>query len=64
MMRTHFKIEVISEQLRQRLNKLPGFNVYEAFGSCDLNDNGKISKDEFKQLLMSRGFYASEVEMK
>ena len=43
---------------------MPGFNVYDAFGSCDLNDNGKISKEEFKELLQSRGFYASEMEMK
>jgi uncharacterized protein YneF (UPF0154 family) len=61
--RTHFKIESYSEQLRQRLYKRPGFNVYEAFISCDLNDNGSISKEELRRLIESRGFYVSEKEV-
>ena len=58
--RTHFKIENFSESLRQRLNKRPGFNVHEAFSSCDLNDDGMISKEELRRLMESRGFYISE----
>lgn len=61
--RTHLKIEVYSEQLRQRLSKRPGFNVYDAFLTCDLNDNGSVSKDELRQLIESRGFYVSEKEV-
>lgn len=61
--RTHFKIESYSESLRQRLSKRPGFNVYDAFLSCDLNDDGAISKDELKRLIESRGFYVSEKEV-
>jgi uncharacterized protein YneF (UPF0154 family) len=61
--RTHFKIESYSESLRQRLYKRPGFNVYEAFNSCDLNDNGSISRDELRRLIESRGFYVSEKEV-
>ena len=63
VMRTHFKIELYSEQLRQRLNKRPGFNVHEAFVSCDLNEDGTISKEELRRLIESRGFYVSEKEM-
>jgi hypothetical protein len=61
--RTHFKIETYAEQLRQRLYKRPGFNIYEAFITCDLNDNGAISKNELRSLIESRGFYVSEKEV-
>ncbi len=61
--RTHFKVEVFSEQLRQRLSKRPGFNVFEAFQSCDLNEDGIVSKDELRRLIESRGFYVSEKEV-
>ena len=61
--RTHFKIEVYSEQLRQRLSKRPAFNVYDAFATCDLNANGSVSKEELRCLIESRGFYVSEKEV-
>ena len=61
--RTHFKIESAAEHLRQRLSKRPGFNVYDAFGACDLNDDGRISKDELRRLVESRGFYVSYKEV-
>lgn len=49
--------------MRQRLYKRPGFNIYEAFITCDLNDNGSISKDELRRIIESRGFYVSEKEV-
>jgi len=49
--------------LRQRLSKRPGFNVYEAFATCDINNDGTISKDEIRRLIESRGFYVSEKEV-
>mmetsp|Transcript_21984 Transcript_21984/g.16348 ORF Transcript_21984/g.16348 Transcript_21984/m.16348 type:complete len:106 (-) Transcript_21984:51-368(-) len=61
--RTHLKIETFAEQLRQRLAKRPGFNIYEAFGSCDLNEDGRVTKQEIKTLIESRGYYVSEKEM-
>jgi Ca2+-binding EF-hand superfamily protein len=61
--RTHFKIESFSENIRQRLYKRPGFDIYEAFNSCDINENGAISKDELRRLIESRGFYVSEKEV-
>ena len=45
------------------MSKRPGFNIYEAFGSCDLNEDGTISKEELKRLIESRGFYISEKEV-
>jgi uncharacterized protein YneF (UPF0154 family) len=41
----------------------PGFSLYDAFATCDLNDNGAITKDELRRLLESRGFYISEKEV-
>lgn len=49
--RTHFKVECMSESMRQRLNKRPSFNVFDAFASLDLNDNGTISRDELKSII-------------
>lgn len=60
--RCHFKNEVAAESIRQRLQRMPYFNVYEAFNSLDLRDDGAITRDEFKRLIQSRGFYVSEKE--
>ena len=60
--RTHFRSEVAAEATRQRLQRMPYFNVYEAFNSLDQNDSGAVSREEFKRLIQSRGFYVSEKE--
>jgi Ca2+-binding EF-hand superfamily protein len=60
--RTHMRSETQAEATRQRLQRQPYFNVYEAFNSLDQNDSGAISRDEFKRLIQSRGFYVSEKE--
>jgi Ca2+-binding EF-hand superfamily protein len=41
---------------------MPYFNVYEAFNSLDQDGSGHITRDEFKRLIQSRGFYVSEKE--
>jgi Ca2+-binding EF-hand superfamily protein len=61
--RSHFQGEVQAETIRQRLQRLPYFNVYEAFNSMDINDSGSISREEFKRMIQSRGFYVSEKEV-
>jgi len=60
--RTDFRSEVAAESTRQKLQRMPYFNVYEAFNSLDQNDSGCISREEFKRLIQSRGFYVSEKE--
>lgn len=62
MWRVHFKTESAAEQIRRSLQYKPCFNVYEAFNSCDLNDNGSVSQDEFRRIIESRGFYVSDQE--
>lgn len=61
--RCHFQSEVQAETIRQRLSRNPYFNVYEAFNSLDLNDDGRITRDEFRRMIQSRGFYVSEKEV-
>ena len=60
--RAHFKAEVQVETIRQRLRRMPYFNIYEAFNSLDLNDSGMVSRNEFKRIIQSRGFFVSEKE--
>ena len=60
---THFKSEIAAELIRQRLRKMPYFNVYDAFSSLDLNEDGMITRDEFRRIIMSRGFSISEKEV-
>lgn len=62
MWRVHFKVEAAAENIRRRLASQPGFNVYEAFNSLDMNEDGCLSKEEFRRLIESRGFYVSQNE--
>lgn len=43
--------------------KRPGFSIYDAFITCDMNDNGTVTKEELRSLIESRGFYVSEKEV-
>jgi Ca2+-binding EF-hand superfamily protein len=61
--RTHFRSEAQAETIRQRLQTMPYFNVYEAFNSMDLNDSGSITQSEFRRMIQSRGFYVSDKEV-
>merc|ERR1712061_256465 len=61
--RTHFRSETSNESIRQRLRSMPYFNVYDAFNSLDLNGDGRISREEFKRIIQSRGFYVSDKEV-
>lgn len=59
---THFKVEAMCEGIRQRLRALPCFDLYNAFVSCDLYNDGVISKDELRRLIDCRGFYVSDTD--
>jgi len=45
------------------LNRRPLFNVYEAFKALDKNEIGSVSIDEFKELLLDHGIYASSKDL-
>ena len=62
MWRVHFRVEVAAETVRQRLQRIPNFNIYDAFNSLDLNNDGVITASELRRIMESRGFYISENE--
>jgi len=55
--------EYHSEKIRQRLSRRPLFDSFEAFEALDKNNNGSISKNEFRELLADHGFYATQKEL-
>ena len=59
---THFKVEAMCEGIRQRLRALPCFDLYSAFLTCDLYNDGVISKDELRRLIDCRGFYVTDTD--
>ena len=36
---------------------MPGYNVFEAFSSLDLSDNGSINAKDLRKMFESRGFF-------
>jgi len=55
--------EASSESIRQRLNRRPLFNLWEAFKALDRDNNGFISSFEFKNMLIDNGFFPSQKEI-
>jgi len=39
------------------------FNVFEAFNSLDINDDGRVTVEEMKRMLESRGYYVNEKDV-
>ena len=39
------------------------FNVYEAFNSLDLNKDGRITIDEMKRMIESRGYFVNDKDV-
>ena len=58
--RTHFKVENAAEYLRKRLRNIPLFSVYESFKTCDINQDGIVTKSELRRLFDQRGLYVSD----
>ena len=54
-MRTFMNTESTAENTRQNLSRNPYFDPTEAFVQCDLSNNGRVSKDEIRYLLESKG---------
>lgn len=46
-----FEAELSAEQQRQRVNRLPGFNLYQVFNYLDKDKNGFITITEFQQAI-------------
>jgi len=59
----HIRNESRNEEIRQKLNRRPLFNIYESFKALDKNDNGFIDINEFRDALIEHGLYASTKEI-
>ena len=60
--RTHFRVEILSEELRRRLEKNPIFNLVEAFDILDVRKQGEVTVDDLKTLIQQRGFFVTQKE--
>lgn len=58
-----FQNESIIENIRQKLNKRPLFDLYDAFKALDKNDKGYVTLEEFKEVLNNHGIYSSSNEL-
>lgn len=54
VLRLHLENEGSSESLRQKLNKKGAFNVHDAFNLLDLNEDGHITPDEVRNVMLCR----------
>lgn len=41
----------------------PTFNAYEAFNSLDINQDGRVTMEEIKRMIQSRGYFVSDKEI-
>jgi Ca2+-binding EF-hand superfamily protein len=61
--RLHLDAERTAERLRQRLSRIPSFNLYDAFRAVDKSNDGVITLDEFRSILRDHGLYATEKDL-
>ena len=62
MWRTHFRVEMLAEEVRHRLAENPIFNLKNAFEVLDFSGRGEISQDDIQRLVAQRGFFISNKE--
>jgi Ca2+-binding EF-hand superfamily protein len=61
--RTHMRVETSEERLRQSLNRKPLFDAYDAFKTCDINEDGIVTETEIRRLMESKGLYVTGQEV-
>ena len=55
--------ESLAERVRQRLSRIPNFNLHQAFIAIDKDRNGFITIDEFQSVLQSHGIFATSKDL-
>lgn len=63
VLRIHLDSERVAESLRQRLSRIPSFNLYDAFKVVDKSNDGVITLDEFRSILQDHGLYATTKDL-
>ena len=49
--RTHFRVELLAEELRVRLERNPIFNLIDAFNICDIRKQGEITAEDLMNMI-------------
>eukprot|EP00825_Cyclidium_porcatum_P037438 TRINITY_DN4131_c0_g2_i1.p1 TRINITY_DN4131_c0_g2~~TRINITY_DN4131_c0_g2_i1.p1 ORF type:complete len:464 (+),score=64.82 TRINITY_DN4131_c0_g2_i1:336-1727(+) len=55
--------EIEAERVRQKLSKRPLFSINDAFTAIDNNDNGFITKQQFKEILNQYGVFVDQSDL-
>ena len=57
--RALFEAEIAAEQQRQKIRRLPGFNLYQVYSAIDKDKNGFVTINEFQRFLEIFGVMTS-----
>lgn len=55
--------EMEAETVRQKLSKRPMFSINDAFNALDTEDNGFITRAQFKQILNEHGMFVAQQDL-
>ena len=55
--------EIYAEKQRQKIRRLPGFNLYQVFNSIDKDKNGFVTINEFQNMMGSFGSAVSSKDL-
>lgn len=56
----NLRCESMAETIRQHLALIPTFNAMDAFNTCDMQNEGALTKKQFRHLLESHGIYTKD----
>lgn len=45
------------------MNRDPYYDIYEGFKTCDVNEDGIVTKNEIRQVFDKSGFFVNELEL-
>jgi Ca2+-binding EF-hand superfamily protein len=62
--KTLFNGELMVESLRQQLAKRPLFSVHDAFKTLDTDEQGYITKEDFKRIFEEYGIFVTQKDVK
>ena len=64
LLRTHFRIEILAEEVKRRLAQNPIFTLKSAFEILDYRGKGQVTLDDMRHLIQDRGFFISDNDAK
>lgn len=64
LLRTHFRVEILAEEVKRRLAQNPIFTLKSAFEILDNRGKGQVTLEDMRNLIQDRGFFVSEGDAK